>query len=48
MIEFSGLPIVNVISGANGREVTATMRIESDNIDYWGKSRDVKKVLFND
>ena len=42
--EFGKDPIINVITGANGRKGTSTMKVSpQDNLPYWGKIIDIKE-----
>ena len=41
---FGGDPIINIITGANGRKWTSTMQDRVKELPYWGKLTDLKKL----
>jgi len=43
---FGGNPIINVITGANGRKGTSLMQERKTNLPYWGECENVKRKLW--
>jgi hypothetical protein len=45
---FSGDPIINIITGVNGRKSTSLMKDKPrDTLEYWGSCVDLKNKIFN-
>ncbi len=44
---FIGEPIVNIITGVNGRKGTKVMKGGKDTLDYWGSVRELKERFFD-
>lgn len=46
---FSGDPIINIITGVNGRRSTTLMKEEpKETLEYWGNCTDLKNRIFNE